>query len=73
MKKIIFLFALILAFSFATAAQTNEDREAVQRAALDYVESIYDVDPAKVERSVHPELAKRGFYVKKGETVYTPQ
>lgn len=73
MKKIISLFALILAFSFAAAAQTNEDREAVRRAALDYVESIYDVDPAKVERSFNPDLAKRVFYVKNGETVYTPQ
>ncbi len=73
MKKLLSLFALTLALSFVADAQTNEDREAVRRAALDYIESIYDVDPAKVERSVHPELAKRGFYVKKGETAYTPQ
>jgi hypothetical protein len=73
MKKILSLFALILTLSFAADAQTNEDKEAVRRAALDYVESIYDVDPAKVERSVHPELAKRGFYVRKGENSYTPQ
>ena len=72
MKKILSLFALILALSFATDAQTNEDREAVRRAALDYVESIYDVDPSKVERSVHPDLVKRGFFIKKGETAYSP-
>jgi hypothetical protein len=38
---------------------------------LDYVEGIYDVDAARIERSVHPELAKHGFFIKKGETAYT--
>jgi hypothetical protein len=44
-------------------AQTKEaDREAVRLAALDYVEGIYNVEPARIERSVHPTLVKRGFY-----------
>jgi hypothetical protein len=37
--------------------------EAVRRAALDYVEAIYEADPTRIERSVHPTLAKRGYYV----------
>ena len=72
MKKTIILFLSILAFSFAVSAQTNEDKEAVKWAALDYIEAVYDVNPAKVERSVHPDLAKRGFFIKKGEIAYTP-
>ena len=63
---------MLFAFATAADAQTNDDKEAVRRAALDYVESVYDVDPAKVERSVHPDLVKRGFFIKKGETAYSP-
>jgi len=44
------------------------DREAVKQAILDYVEGVYETDPAKIERSVHPDLAKRGFFVDKQET-----
>lgn len=73
MKKIAILFLLTLALSFTVNAQTNEDKEAVRQAALDYIESLYEVNPAKAERSVHPDMAKRGFSVKKGETAYTPR
>jgi hypothetical protein len=38
------------------------DREAVRQAALDYVEGVYNVQPERIERSVHPTLVKRGFY-----------
>lgn len=72
MKKLFALLLLSLALSVAVKAQTNEDKEAVRQAALDYIESIYEVNPAKVERSVHPDLAKHGFFIKKGETVYSP-
>lgn len=45
-----------------------EESDAVRQAVLDYVEGVYEVDARKIERSVHPGLAKRGFYVKRGET-----
>jgi hypothetical protein len=70
--KVIGLFILVLAFSLTALAQTDEDRSAVRQACLDYVEAIYEVNPSKVERSVHPELVKRGFFIKKGETAYSP-
>ena len=72
MKKFLFAFALFSAFSNIAFAQTDADREAVRQAALDYVEGIYEVSPQRIERSVHPDLVKRGFYIKKGETVYSP-
>ena len=72
MKKLLILFLLAFALSFSANAQTNEDKEAVRQAALDYIESIYEVNPAKAERSVHPDLAKRGFFLKQGGTAYTP-
>jgi len=54
-----------------TAAQTAADRDAVRQAVLDYVEAVYEVSPQRIERSVHPDLVKRGFYIRKGETNYS--
>jgi putative lumazine-binding protein len=48
---------------------TQTDREAVKEAVLDYVEGVYEVNPAKIERSVHPELAKRGFFIHDQEAI----
>src|SRR5947209_9720854 len=42
---------------------TKTDQEAVKEAVLDYVEGVYGTDPTRIERSVHPDLAKRGFFV----------
>lgn len=39
------------------------DVEAVRQAALNYVDAIYRADPSLVRTSVHPTLAKRGFYL----------
>ena len=72
MKKILALFLLTFSLSFAVGAQTGEDKEAVRQAALDYIESIYEVKPEKAERSVHPDLTKRGFFKRQGETAYAP-
>ncbi|HVB60880.1 MAG TPA: nuclear transport factor 2 family protein [Ktedonobacteraceae bacterium] len=43
--------------------QSAIDNEAIRQAALDYVEGVYEADTARIERSVHPALAKRGFFV----------
>jgi hypothetical protein len=72
MRKATFLvMAFVMVWPIAGRAQSNTEKEAVKQAVLDYVEGIYEVDHKRIERSVHPELAKRGFYVKKGETAYT--
>jgi len=53
----------IVTIPITITAQTKEaERDAVRLAALDYVEGIYNVEPARIERSVHPTLVKRGFY-----------
>lgn len=39
-----------------------KDRHAVRRAVVDYVEALYEVEPDLIERSVHRDLAKRGFW-----------
>ena len=42
------------------------DRQAVRRAALDYVEALYEVDSTRIVRSVHPDLRKYGYYRRDG-------
>jgi hypothetical protein len=50
-------------------AQTD-DREAVRRAVLDYVEGFYEGDSAKLARSVRPEIFKYGFWKARDSTRY---
>ena len=49
------------------------DRAAVQQAALDYVEGIYLTDATRIERSVHPQLQKRGFWRDSPTAPWGPQ
>lgn len=41
------------------AAQTAKDSAGIREAALDYIEGWYTADAARMERALHPELAKR--------------
>lgn len=45
----------------AHAPNPAADKAAVQQAAQDYVDALYNADPTKIEKSVHPNLTKRGF------------
>ena len=65
-------FAVLLLADTA-AAQTAADKDAVRQAALDYVEGIYQVEPARIERSVHKNLTKRGFWREPSEAAYRPE
>lgn len=38
---------------------SEEDRRAIIQAVLDYIEGWYQGDAERIERSLHPELAKR--------------
>lgn len=40
-------------------AQSAADSAAIRAVALDYIEGWYGADAARMERAVHPELAKR--------------
>jgi hypothetical protein len=74
MKKFMLIAAaLMFVLPFSTAiAQTDADRTAVKQAVLDYVEGIYNNDPSRIERSVHPKLAKIGFYRPPADDAYRP-
>lgn len=65
------IFLMILTMCLAVQAQTK-DEKAVKQAATDYIEAVYNVNPSQAERSVHPDLVKRGFFIKKGESAYSP-
>ena len=62
---------IALALSLALAAATlsafrptplDDERAAVERAVLDYVEGIYEVKPELIDRGVHADLTKFGFW-----------
>jgi hypothetical protein len=74
MKRLIILaVGMVFACAIPGYGQSGAaaEKEAVRQAVLDYVEGIYEVDATRIERSVHPELTKRGFFIKKGETAYS--
>jgi hypothetical protein len=43
----------------APRAQTASDSSGIRQAALDYIEGYYEGDGTRMERALHPELAKR--------------
>lgn len=68
------LAALVLATVVHTSsAQQPPDREAVRRAALDYLEGFYEGDSAKLVRSVRPDVRKAGYYKSRDATTYTAE
>lgn len=85
MKKITYLFALFLIIqqSFAQVIEKTQapvvtkstkidstNREAVTRAALNYIESIYKVDKEKL-RSVSKNLTKMGYYLSRKDSSWS--
>lgn len=64
MRKQIFVLIAILTFcASASEAQTTivsaPDQAAIRQTALDYIEGWYEGNAERMERAVHPELAKR--------------
>jgi Putative lumazine-binding len=55
--KAIFITVIMPALSLQT--QTAADSAAIKKTALDYVEGWYEGNPERMERALHPELAKR--------------
>jgi hypothetical protein len=51
--------AVALLLSAAARADEPADREAIKATVLDYIESWYTADADRMERALHPELAKR--------------
>jgi hypothetical protein len=58
-RTIFFAAVMLLCFTLSGAAQTDADREAIKQTALDYAEGWYAGDAERMERALHPNLAKR--------------
>jgi hypothetical protein len=50
---------MIAAAALPAAAQSSADTVAIRAAALDYIDGWYTADGPRMERALHPELAKR--------------
>jgi hypothetical protein len=73
MRKTVLLLACVtLALSTAALADVEEDKVAIRQAALDYIEGWYAGDAARVERAVHPDLAKRIVVEENGRSRLQP-
>ena len=65
MQRLVMLFILVLFVSVVhiqaqqTQTQTTPDAELIKQTALDYIEGWYEGNAQRMERSLHPELAKR--------------
>lgn len=62
--------ALVMPGAAARAQGTAEDRAAVRRAVLDYVEGFYEGDTTKLARSIRPQFYKYGFSRPRDSTRY---
>lgn len=58
-----------LAMAGVAQAQTAADSAGIRAAALDYIEGWYEGNAERMERAVHPELAKRIVMTKAGESM----
>lgn len=60
------LTVLVAAFITTTAqAQTSADSAAIVATSLDYIEGWYNGDAERMERALHPDLAKRIVFTDK--------
>lgn len=54
--------ALLVIATASAFAIDPADKTAVHNAAKDYIDALYEAKPELIERSVHPKLAKTGFW-----------
>lgn len=57
--KLTLFVALFLTLASLSHGQTDVDRAAIKQAALDYAEGWYEGNAERMERALHPDLAKR--------------
>jgi hypothetical protein len=58
-KFVLLLVMLLLALGSKARAQSASDAVAIKQTALDYIEGWYEGNAERMERALHPELAKR--------------
>ena len=72
MKKLSLTLALILTLCLldiqAQTAVSDADKTAITNTALDYIEGWYTADAERMERALHPDLAKRIVMTRDGRS-----
>jgi hypothetical protein len=68
MKKRLTIIVLLLCF-IATSVVAQDEKKAIEKAILNYVEAFYEADTSKAYESIITDLAKRGYYQKGTEVV----
>jgi hypothetical protein len=58
-KYFLLLVMIVLVAVSKTNAQSPADAAAIKQTALDYIEGWYEGNAERMERALHPELAKR--------------
>ena len=58
-RSLYLALVLVLLLAGALDAQTSADSAAIRQAALDYIEGWYEGNAERMERALHPDLAKR--------------
>lgn len=56
---VVLVCAAIVVTAFGIGAEESGDEAAIKAAALDYLEGWYTGDAERMERALHPDLAKR--------------
>lgn len=64
------LFGLSALYAQPGTAVAPSDEAAIRAAVLDYVEGLYTADTTRIHRSVHPDLAKRGYFIPRSADTY---
>jgi AAA+ superfamily predicted ATPase len=60
MQRLLMLFSIVLFASVIhVQAQSKSDADLIKQTALDYIEGWYEADAVRMERALHPDLAKR--------------
>src|SRR5690349_20800493 len=71
MKRLVLTFCAVALLTLTPQARADEttDREAIRQTALDYIEGYYEGNGERMERALHPELAKRIVMSRNGLTM----
>jgi len=65
LQKNTVLFFVGLLFSISLFAQSADEKMAVEKAVMNYVNAFYEADTTKAYESIARDLAKRGYYTTK--------
>lgn len=68
MKRVMLTLCAVALLALVPQVRAEEaaDREAIRQTALDYIEGYYEGNGERMERALHPELAKRIVMTREG-------